>query len=298
MSLGVNDEEVLHLRSSYLFPGWTDRNFDTYFRWLANFPDLKVLRFLHGVDYGDGIRSASVADLLELCAAATRAGVRLIPQLLHPGGPQKAKYTLGTPGYANLVAVERSIMAAFEYEPAIAAWDLCNELDVGGPFLGPAGYAPWVRSLVRDVRTATTKPLTVGHQGFGGGLWDFSSTTFGLMNDVPGMDLSHVHWYGPDSNLSNTLNNYLQIWARALGKPCVAGEYGSNGKYWPEFASLWTAGDAIAMYLAGHPGYPPAGPVNLPPSPPPPPLPSSDLEARLKAVETWVRGHTYPPPLP
>ena len=183
---------------------------------------------------------------------AHRAGVYVVPILGSNVAPA-AMYDRSSSMYASRIAFDRELMAHAESDPAIAMWDLFNEPD--SHFSTLAAYRSWATGLVSDLRSATTRPFTIGHIGLSRG-FGFDEATYRAYNDISGLDVAHEHAYF--SAEDQYLIDWRAQWARGLGKPYFIGEFGYNGNgpygYWPWFASKWGAagvGPSAAMVWYG-----------------------------------------------
>lgn len=317
MPVGVNDTMAFvytywgDFGRNYNFPSFDGRipsvrNADEFWReYFRHMMALKldILRFSALWDFGAGLESFD-ADYLNTmdaaCKWAERSGVRLIPSLMH--GPNDRQHLAaylnpGTAPYENLVSFERTIMAHYDAAPAILMWDVFNEADITARLLnlgwGPHTYRTWATRFVADIRDATTKPITLGHAGYSGGVWPFTRETFIAMNDIPGVTYAHSHRYATAEDYASLIG-IEHDWAASIGRKMFWGEFGWNARspegWWPWFAANVPAVDvacALTLTNSGRgalpgypwqgplPEYPPAAPVP-PPAPGPSPVPPHD----------------------
>jgi hypothetical protein len=125
-------------------------------------------------------------------------------------------------------------------EPAVAAWDLCNEPEWATLGLGTLDprralsrgqMRAFLRDLVSTFRSRARQPLTVGLA---------SARWLGFVEGL-GLDLYQVHWY---ESLDPVATLARPVAARGLDRPLLLGEFPTRGASLPPAAIVEKAAAA------------------------------------------------------
>ncbi len=145
-----------------------------------------------------------------------------------------SRYGAGWLSYRDWVA---EVVARYENEPAILAWQLINEAEVnpGGAFGAcPPGDGPrdvlktWAEDVSDLVRSIDTNHL-ISLGTIGGGQCGTQGSQYQDVHDLPNIDLCEVHDYSPTQAVPGDQWNGMGVrvdQCAALDKPLIVGETG------------------------------------------------------------------------